>query len=278
MKILITGHKGYIGSHLYKKLVDMNYDVVGVDLKEGNDVLHCLPKEEFDYVFHMSALPRVGFSVKNPSYTLKQNVLTTSVLLEWAKKHKVKRVIFSSSSAVTGDGNGPSSPYGAQKFMSEIECTLYSKLYDLDTVSLRYFNVYSEDQEYGGTYSTAISAWMEMIKEGRNLRFDGDGTQTRDFIHVDDVVSANLFCLSFQKKFDGKWFNIASGKSVSMNYIKDYIDKINNVIWEHMPARPGDVMRSVADISDTLSLGWAPKISLEEGLKRCFQKNKKQGV
>ena len=270
MKLLITGHKGYIGSHLYKKLVDMGHDVVGVDLKEGNDIIHCLPEEEFDCVFHMAAFPKVGFSVENPSYTLKQNVLATSVLLEWANKHKVKRVIFSSSAAVTGDGDGPNSPYGVHKLMSEAECTLYSKLYSLDTVSLRYFNVYSEDQEYGGSYSTAISAWMEMIRKGKKLRFDGDGTQTRDFIHVDDIVSANIFCLKFQEKFDGKWFNIASGNSVSMSHIKNYVDETNIVDWELSPPRAGDIKHSVADITEILSLGWSPKISLEEGLKRCF--------
>ena len=157
MKILVTGHRGYIGSCLYKRLTEMNHDVVGVDLKDGNDILHCLPNENFDYVFHLAALPRVGFSVENPSYTLKQNVFATSTLLEWAKTNKVKRVIFSSSSAVTGNGEGPTSPYGLHKLMCELECQLYSRLYHLDTVCLRYFNVYSENQEYGGSYSTALS-------------------------------------------------------------------------------------------------------------------------
>ena len=274
MKILITGHKGYIGSHLYEKLVELNHDVTGVDIKEGNDVLHCLPQEHFDCVFHMAALPRVGFSVENPSYTLKQNVLTTSVLLEWARENKIKRRVFSSSSAVTGNGDGPTSPYGAHKLMSEIECRLYSRLYGLDTVCLRYFNVYSEDQEYGGSYATVISSWMEMIRTNKELRMDGDGCQVRDFIHVSDVVSANIFCLNHDRGFSGKFYNIASGKSTSMNYIKEYIDKTNNVEWTFKPERTGDVKNSIADVREMTLLGWQPAINLEEGLKRCFPEKK----
>ena len=274
MKILVTGHRGYIGSHLYEKLLSMGHDVVGVDLKDGNDVLHCLPEEQFDYVFHLAALPRVGFSVENPSYTLKQNVFVTSTLLEWAKKNGVKKFIFSSSSAVTGNGDGPTSPYGVHKLMCELECRLYSKLYNLDTVCLRYFNVYSEDQEYGGSYSTALSAWMEMIRRGEKLRLDGDGEQTRDFIHVDDVVLANIFCMEYEKPFRGDWFNIAFGESFPMNYIKEYIDKNSEVEWIHTPPREGDVLHSTADISKICSLGWAPTISLNEGLERCFRNEK----
>lgn len=275
MKVLVTGHRGYIGSHLYEKLLSMGHDIVGVDLKDGNDVLHCLPDEQFDYVFHLAALPRVGFSVENPSYTLKQNVFVTSTLLEWAKKNGVKRFIFSSSSAVTGNGAGPTSPYGAHKLMCELECKLYSELYNLDTVCLRYFNVYSEDQEYGGSYSTAISAWMEMIRRGKKLRLDGDGQQTRDFIHVDDVVLANIFCMEYEKPFRGGWFNIAFGRSFPMNYIKEYIDKNTEVEWTRALPREGDVLYSIADISKICSLGWAPTINLYEGLEKCFRGEKK---
>ena len=107
MRILVTGHKGYIGSHLYNDLIRLGYDVTGIDLKDGEDVLECLPDVHFDFVFHLAALPRVEFSVRRPSYTLKQNVLVTSKLLEWSVNHGVKRFIFSSSSAALGEGNGP---------------------------------------------------------------------------------------------------------------------------------------------------------------------------
>lgn len=276
MKILVTGHKGYIGSRIYKNLQNKGHEVYGIDLKDGEDILHCLPDESFDYVFHLAACPRVGYSVEKPAYTMKQNVLVTSVLLEWAKDHGVKRVIFSSSSAIHGNGDGiPKSPYGLHKLMNEMECRLYSELYGLDTACLRYYNVYSEDQQYGGSYSTAICAWMEMIKQGKSLRIDGDGEQTRDLVHVDDIVSANIFCMNYEKNFNGKWFNVGSGTSVSLNYIKRFIDENYDVTWNHTPERLGDVKHTLADITELKKFGWEPKISIQEGLKRCFSKELK---
>jgi len=276
MKILVTGYKGYIGSHIFSTLQSKNYDVCGIDLKDGEDILHCLPDENFDYVFHLAACPRVGYSVEKPSYTMKQNVLVTSVLLEWAKNHSVKRVIFSSSSAVNGNGDGiPRSPYGLHKLMNEMECRLYSELYGLDTVCLRYFNAYSEDQEYGGSYSTAICAWMEMIEKNKPLRIDGDGEQTRDFVHVEDIVSANIFCMNYRENFKGKWFNVGSGTSVPLNHIKRFIDENYDVLWNHKPERVGDVKHTLANIEELKNLGWEPKISIQEGLTRCFKKESK---
>ena len=276
MKILVTGHKGYIGGHIFKNLVNLGHRVIGIDLKEGQDILECLPNDEFDFVFHLAALPRVEFSVENPCYTLKQNVLVTSKMLEWSAKNKVKRFIFSSSSAAAGEGDGPKSPYGLHKLMSEMECKLYSDLYGLDTACLRYFNAYSEDQKFGGAYSTAICAWMEMIRQDRPLRIDGDGEQTRDLVHIDDIVSANIFLMQDKlrtpgKIFSGEVFEVGSGESVSMNYIKDYIDKHHEVEWDHAPARKGDVRHTLANISKLKNCGWAPKISINRGLERCFK-------
>ena len=275
MKILVTGHKGYIGSHLFSELQRLQYDAQGIDIKDGEDILHCLPNGNFDFVFHLAACPRVGYSVEHPSYTLKQNVLVTSTLLEWAKDHGVKRVIFSSSSAVNGNGDGvPTSPYGLHKLMNEMECRLFSSLYGLDTVCLRYFNAYSEDQDYGGSYSTAICAWMEMIKQNKPLRMDGDGEQTRDLVHVDDIVQANILAMKSDKWFGGKAYNVGSGESVSMNYIRDFINSIHYVEWNNVPARLGDVKHTLADISEIKKdLGFEPIISIQEGLSRCFSKN-----
>jgi len=229
-KILITGHRGYIGSHLFEKLrQDSKYDVFGIDLKDGNDILHCLPEENFDCVFHFAALPRVEYSVENPFYTMKQNVLVTSKLLEWSKNHGVKTFIFSSSSALYGEGSGPKSPYGLHKLISEMECELYQNLFDIKCVCLRYFNVYSEDQEYGGSYSTVVSAWMQMIREGQPLRIDGEGDQSRDFIHVSDVVSANIWCMKNTNKLDKLWYDVGYGDTCSINDIKVVVDKYNDV-------------------------------------------------
>ena len=118
MKILVTGHKGYIGSRLYQRLLELGHEVVGLDLKDGKDISFCLPDEIFDCVFHLAALPSVKFSVENPSYSMRHNVLSTSVLLEWSLRKGVKRVIFSSSAAA----DDIKSPYGMHKRMSEMEC------------------------------------------------------------------------------------------------------------------------------------------------------------
>lgn len=274
MKILITGHKGYIGSKLFERLNDGINVVDGIDLKEGKDILYDLPDTSYDYVFHLAAFPSVQRSVGQPANTFRNNAYGTSALLEWAKNHNVKRVIFSSSSAVKGNGQGPTSPYGLHKLISEQECRLYSELYGLDTVCLRYFNVYSEDQKYGGSYSTAICAWMQMIREGKPLRIDGDGEQTRDFVHVDDIVSANIFCMNHKSLFSGKHFDVGSGETCSLNLVKSIIEQHHEVTWDHQSERKGDVKHTQADISELLSIGWKPSISLSEGLDRCFKKEK----
>jgi nucleoside-diphosphate-sugar epimerase len=270
-KILVTGHRGYIGSHVYAELSDMGHDVSGIDLKEGNDISHCLPSEEFDYVFHLAALPRVEYSVENPYYTAKQNVLATSKILEWSKNHGVKAVIFSSSSAVYGEGDGPKSPYGLHKLMSEMECNLYSELYGLKCVCLRYFNAYSEDQEYGGSYSTVVAAWMQMIRDGKSLRIDGDGEQSRDFIHVSDIVSANIWCMENIEKIDKLWYDVGYGETCSLNDIKKIVDEFNEVEWTKAPERSGDVKHTKIGNQRLQMTGWSPKISITEGLSRCFK-------
>ena len=272
MKVLVTGYKGYIGGAFYNKIKRTHHDVFGIDLKDGENIIDCLPKTEFDYVFHFAALPRVGYSVKNPSYCFKQNAYATSVLLEWAKNHDVQRFIFSSSAAVYGNGQGPTSPYGLHKQISEQECRLYSKLYGLDTVCLRYFNVYSEDQPYGGSYSTAISAWMQMIREKKPLRLDGDGEQTRDFVHVSDIVSANIFCMNRYDRFDGAIFDVGSGESCSLNHIRGIISGYHEAEWDNKPERIGDVKHTKSNIEPLKKLGWNPKISINKGLRSCFRR------
>ena len=269
--VLVTGHNGYIGSRLYQELKSSGYNVFGIDLKEGNDILHCLPNENFDCVFHLAALPRVEYSVENPFYTMKQNVLVTSKLLEWSKDHCVKTFIFSSSSAIYGDGSGPKSPYGLHKLISEMECKLYQDLFDIKCVCLRYFNVYSEDQEYGGSYSTVVSAWMQMIKEGKTLRIDGDGEQSRDFIHVDDVVSANIWCMENTNKLDKLWYDVGYGDTCNLNDIRAVVDRYHEVEWQRAPERQGDVKHTEIGAQRLQVTGWEPRVDLESGLKNCFK-------
>ena len=267
-KILVTGHRGFIGSHLLAALPAEQR--VGIDLKDGEDLLDQLPDIQVDTVFHFAAHPSVGYSVENPSYTLKHNVLGTSRVLEWAKNHGAKRVVFSSSSAIYGDGRAPNSPYGLHKLMSEMECKLYSELYELDTVCLRYFNAYAEDQKYGGPYSTVVSAWMELIKQNKPLRIDGDGEQTRDYIHVDDIVSANLFCANYEGKFAGSCFDVGTGEAISLNSVKEFVKERYKVKWQQAPEREGDVKHTLANIEPLKNLGWEAKIKIADGLRKCF--------
>lgn len=273
MKTLITGHKGYIGSKLCARLLDLGHNVTGIDLKDGEDLISCLPDEDYDYVFHMAALPSVEYSVRNPSYTFRQNAYATSILLEWAYNHHVKRVIFSSSAAAVGNGKGPTSPYGLHKLICEQECKLYSDLYKLDTVSLRYYNVFSADQEYGGSYSTVISAWIEMIKRGLPLKIDGDGEQSRDFINVADIIDANIFCMNYDKKFNGEFYDVGTGTTISLNQIKDIINVINNKAeFINTPPRDGDILTSKADITKLKNIGWTAKIDPTQSIYDCFNK------
>jgi UDP-glucose 4-epimerase len=268
MRILVTGHKGYIGSKLFEKLNDGINVVDGIDLKEGKDILYDLPDTSYDYVFHLAAFPSVQRSVDQPANTFRNNAYGTSILLKWAKHHNVKRVVFSSSAAASNI----KSPYGLHKRISELECELYSQLYNLDTVCLRYYNVYSEDQKYGGPYSSVISAWMHMIEQGKPLQIDGDGEQTRDFIHVDDIVAANIFCMNYNVDFNGQVLDVAGGQSCSLNKIREIINSNYKVQWISHPERKGDIKHSRSHISGLLSIDWKPSISTEEGLQKCFKK------
>jgi len=276
MRILVTGHRGYIGKHLFNKLKSLSYDVYGIDLKDGLDVLFSLPDKDFDIVFHLAALPSVSFSVDNPSYSYRHNSYATSVLLEWAKNHGVSRFIFSSSAAVYGDGSDPVSPYGLQKLLSEKECKLYSKLYGLDTVSLRYFNVYSQDQQYGGPYSTVISAWMEMVRQCRPLCINGTGEQIRDFVHVDDIVAANMFCMNYKEKLNGDAYDVGTGENFSLNQVRDIILSTIKADFATKPARAGDIGESKISNNNLMSIGWSPQVDFKKQIIKYFTELKNE--
>jgi len=270
-RCLVTGHEGYIGSRLYNRLKELGHDVLGVDIKsdERVDIRYNLNflKFEPEYIFHMAAMPSVSWSVEHPSDTLSNNVLGASRILEFAKEVNAHRVIFSSSAAA----HEGKSPYGIQKQMTELECKLYSELYGIDTVSLRYFNVYSEDQPYDGAYSTVISSWMQKVRNGEPLRFDGDGCQTRDFIHIKDIVELNIFCMKTLSNFNGEIYDAGTGIETSLNHLYTWLEEHGDIEWEQSLERIGDIKHSQADISRLSALGWKAEISINEGLKRCFQ-------
>jgi len=288
-RCLVTGHKGYIGSRLYKKLKEEGHEVIGIDLMSGQDInaidgLTEANDGKFqvfwsnfrpEYVFHMACIPRVGYSIEHPVATMKNNVIAGSNVLNFARKIGAKRVIYSSSSSIVGNGAGPTSPYALQKLTTEIETKLYSELYDIDTVSLRYFNVYSEDQPAEGPYATAISNWMKYIAHNKTPFITGDGEQRRDMVHVDDVISANIFAMEHKESFDGIVYDVGTGKNISLNEAVDIIHKyFPNIEFEKRPSRPGEVLLTKADTEGLKKLGWCATISVEEGIDSCFRKLK----
>ena len=219
--------------------------------------------------------------MKNPTASTETNLFKTVALFSVAVG-KVDRVVFSSSSAVYGDQKSiptpedapknPNSPYGLQKLQCEQYAKMFSDLYDLDVVCLRYFNVYGPRQAGDSPYSTAISSWCNRIHTGAPLRSDGDGSQTRDLVFVDDVADANISAANYTHKFEGECFNIASGTSYSNNEILDkFKDRFGDVEITHAPWRKGDVMHTSARISGSkFVLGFEAKTSLEEGLRQTW--------
>jgi len=290
-RCLVTGYKGYIGSKLYKALQESGHTVMGIDLEEDprKDVISMLAEGsdgkfhphyynfQPEYIFHMACWPRVGYSVENPVSTGRNNILAGTVLLNFARKvGSVKRVIYSSSSSVMGNGNGPESPYALQKYTTEIETTLYSKLYGLDTVSLRYFNVYSHDQTINGPYATAISNWMHAIRNDITPHINGDGEHRRDMVNVADVVNANIFCMECGLDFHGQVLEVGTGTNISLNQIKEIVNKhFPSVEFEYRPPRPGDVRETRAKISPLKSMGWTAGVDIFEGIDDCFARIKK---
>tara|TARA_B100000212_G_C27320467_1_gene509889 strand:- start:94 stop:972 length:879 start_codon:yes stop_codon:yes gene_type:complete len=284
-RCIVTGHKGYIGSKLTAKLREQGHEVIGIDLNDEHpkDILNVLREDSEgafhpyyynfkpEYVFHTACWPRIGFCLERPVETMYNNVLAGSVVLNFARKcGSVKRVIYSSSSSVVGDGDGPTNPYALQKLVTEMETKIYSEIYGLDTVSLRYFNVYSEDQKADGPYATAVANWMRSLRKGISPFITGDGEQRRDMVHVDDVVSANIFAMNCEGNIGGKSYDVGTGTNISLNEIKDIILENHDVEFEYLDARPGEVMSTKADVESLAQLGWTHSIDIHSGISRCF--------
>tara|TARA_B100001094_G_scaffold333462_1_gene412912 strand:+ start:3326 stop:4198 length:873 start_codon:yes stop_codon:yes gene_type:complete len=280
-RCLVTGHKGYIGSRLAERLEGLGHEVKGVDLQEGDDILDGLNQFiEFkpEYVFHLACIPRVAYSVEQPVLTMINNVIATSIVLDFANKMKVKRVIYSGSSSVVGNGDGPASPYGLQKLVSELESKLYTSLYGLDTVTLRYFNVYSPCQKAEGPYATAVANFMQFIRDGKSPFITGDGEQRRDMAHLEDVVSANIAAMERTTNFNGVTYDIGTGSNISLNKIKEIAqDFFPQVEFEYSPPRHGDVFSTKANITPFMDeSSWTPMNEIESGIRNCFAKLQKE--
>ena len=290
-RCLVTGHMGYIGSRLFERLQELGHEVKGIDVQERypKDILHFLNEDymgkfhpsywnfEPEYIFHLAAIPRVAYSVERPVETTKNNILAGSMVLDFARKVGAKRVIYAGSSSVIGNGNGPASPYALQKLYTEMECRVYSELYGLDTVTLRYFNVYSPDQQAKTAYATAVANWMQYIRDGKNPFITGDGEQRRDMANREDVVSANIFAMECDGKFNGQHFDVGTGDNISLNEMKEIVlEHLPSTVFEYVAEREGDVKHTKANIQPLLDLGWKSEYVIEKGIHECFRRLKNE--
>lgn len=293
-KVLVTGGAGFIGSHLVDALVAEGHEVRVLDNLSGGKRENVNPAailheadirdlaaikslfEGVDWVFHLAALPRVPLSIEHPIETNETNVSGTLNILVAAKDAKVKRVVYSASSSAYGDQPvmplvetmvaNPKSPYGLQKYVGELYARMFSSIYGLPTVSLRYFNVYGPRYNADGAYALVIGKFIEQKKRGEPLTITGSGEQTRDFTHVRDVVRANILAAKSEKVGKGEVINIGAGNNVSVNKIA----KLVGGEVTHIEARL-EPQHTLADNSLARELlGWVPEVEIEAGVKELL--------
>lgn len=330
MKVLVTGGAGFIGSHLTDALINDDYSVVVIDNLSTGKRSQINKKAKFikadirnlkkikpyfkgvDFVFHLAAKARIQPSIKDPVTTFDHNIIGTLNVLLAARDAGVKRVVYSASSSSYGDQDTVplyeemtphfKNPYSLSKYVGEEMCRLFSNLYGLETVSLRYFNVYGLRQPTTGAYATVVGIFLKQFKNGKPLTIVGDGGIQRDFTHVFDVVKANIAAAGSSRVGKGEVINIGTGKNYSINEVasmilappeRGYVLPVRNfdnprlagglildvkpetvlasAVREnrviYIPPRPGETRRTLANTSKARQLlNWKPTISLEEGL------------
>ncbi|MBI4068395.1 NAD-dependent epimerase/dehydratase family protein [Candidatus Kaiserbacteria bacterium] len=287
--VVVTGGTGFIGSHLVDALVARGDEVHVIEnrVDDKADRLNRRARYRYsglistgtvrackgaDVVFHLAALPRVQYSIENPEETFLVNVVGTQFLLEAARQAKVKRVVFASSSSVYGNSQTlplsenespqPMSPYAAHKLMGETLCQTYHRTYGMEIVCLRYFNVYGPRLDPNGPYALVIGIFLRQWLAGQSLTVTGDGTQTRDFTHVRDVVRATMLASSFRELGKGEVINIGAGREVSINELANmFSDSVRYIAPRPEPYRT----RADNRLAEKL-LGWRPVVRLEDGI------------
>jgi UDP-glucose 4-epimerase len=299
-KVAVTGGLGFIGSHLIGKLNEDN-DVVIIDNQASGNIKNIedldftkidtdfsditqanleLIFEDVDYVFHMAAVTSVPLSVNDPIKSNEVNITGTLKVLEAAKNCEVKKLILSSSSAVYGETEtvpinekspiNPLSPYAVTKATGELYCRVYSEIYELSTIALRYFNVFGPKQDPKSQYAAVIPIFIDKLLKNESPLIYGDGKQTRDFVSIKQVVEANILAAKSNKTGS---YNIGLGKSTSINQlfemIKDIMGKDISPIYEN--ERAGEIKHSVADISKAKSIGYTPKNEFKEELAETVE-------
>jgi len=293
-KALVTGGAGFIGSNLVDRLIDMGIDVTVIDDLSTGKKENINPKAEFyecslvdlndlnartifsdvDVVFHLAALARVQPSIEDPINFNKINVDGTVKVLYYANKFNVKRVVYSASSSCYGDATkyptpethstNPLSPYGLQKYIGEQYCKMFSEVYDLDTCSLRYFNVYGERMALEGAYKLVLGIFAKQMLQGLPLTITNNGNQRRDFTYVGDVVEANWLAAQTEGKLNGESFNIGNGSNYSVNEVADMMG--GEKTYGEKRIEPYQTLADNQKAKDIL--GWNPKGDLPTWIKK----------
>ena len=302
---LVTGAAGFIGSHLVDRLLSHGQEVVGLDnlstgkienLREAqkSSKFHLLhgdirsledcrkAVDGVQGIFHQGALASVPMSIRDPLATHEVNVTGTVNIFKAAVDAEVKRVVYASSSSVYGDCPrvpiieeeilSPLSPYALSKMAKEQYAKVFERCYGLETVGLRYFNVFGPRQDPNSPYSGVISIWSEALQKGKPAKIYGDGTSTRDYCAVSDVVQANLLAMNFENKsIIGKSYNVGTGIATSLSTLWKTLSTAQNKTSsvENLPYRTGDILHSTASTNRAeKELGFKAQVSLPEGLGR----------
>lgn len=295
-KALVTGGAGFIGSHIVDNLIELGFHVVVVDNEssESHDHFYWNKKAEnhkedicdyqsikplfkgVDVVFHLAAESRIQPTLENPILAAKINSVGTCTVLQCAKENDVKRVIYSSTSASYGIKNKiPNSevmpndclnPYSVSKVAGEEFCKMYTDLFGLETVVLRYFNVYGERQPLRGQYAPVVGLFLKQKSEGKPMTVIGDGYQRRDFTYVKDVVEANILASKLEnQKVSGETFNVGTGLNYSILDIAKHIGGE----YEYIPPRLGEIRESLASNSKAkYFLRWEPQTNLKDWIDK----------
>jgi UDP-glucose 4-epimerase len=298
MKSLVTGGSGFIGSHIVNKLIDLGHEVVVIDNESSQShfqfyfnptaTYHKLDIVDYentralydgvDYVFHCAAETRIQSTFKKPVQTVQTNVVGTTTVLQCSSEAGVKKVIYSSTSSAYGLKNTPPlqesmvedclNVYSVSKVTAEKICTLYTKFYGLNTIIFRYFNVYGAREPIRGPYALVVGKFLNQFRSGKSLTIVPDGTQRRDFTHIDDVVNANMLAMTVDHDRYGEVFNIGSGINYSVLELAAMIS--NNTLM--IDPRVGESYITLADNTKAKNvLGWVPTKNIKDYIQGALR-------
>lgn len=314
-KVLVTGGAGFIGSNLCDNLIEQGNEVVCLDnfsTGSRSNIKHLIPHPKFtvieddiqnfhacleatsgvDLVLHQAALGSVPRSIEHPITTNNVNITGFLHMLEASRKNGIKRFVYAASSSTYGDSKElpkvediiglPLSPYAVTKYCNELYAHVYHNLHGLEIIGLRYFNVFGKRQRPDGAYAAAIPRFIHSLKNGESPTVHGDGEQSRDFTHVENVILANnLAATTNEEKAFGQVFNVACGEQITINKLIETIQHgliqkgiINTVISSnHIAERKGDVKHSLADISKIKNiLSYRPTVNFTEGIEKTIER------